>query len=196
MSAALQNINESLPSLRVLDIVGGTAVDGPGLRTSIYFAGCRHACPGCHNPQSWDMHGGHPLSVGQIMTEVSENDFNVTFSGGDPLYQPLEALLALAQAIRAQGYTLWLYTGFTYDRLLEIADGAPDCEGIDRPDLIRQLLALCQTVVEGPYIAEKRDLSLLFRGSSNQRLICPDSYASDITGSLENTGRPDCSGQP
>lgn len=148
-------------TLRVLDIIGGTSVDGPGLRTSIYFAGCRHACPGCHNPQSWDMHGGTEMTVDQIMAEVIENDFNVTFSGGDPLYQDPEALLELARAVRKAGYTLWCYTGFVYEDIRDDRRYAP-------------LLAELDTLVDGPFIQSLRDTSLRFRGSSNQRLIRPN----------------------
>ena len=70
--------------MKVLDIIPGTSVDGPGLRTSIYLAGCDHHCPGCHNPQSWDFNGGTDLSVDRIMEEVEANGFNVTLTGGDP----------------------------------------------------------------------------------------------------------------
>ena len=74
--------------MRVLDIIEGTSVDGPGLRTAIYFAGCRHQCPGCHNMHSWDMSGGHEMSVEEIAASVDRAGFSgVTFSGGDPLYQ-------------------------------------------------------------------------------------------------------------
>lgn len=68
--------------ISVLDIVEDTMVDGPGFRTSIYCAGCRHACPGCHNPQSWDFSGGHPMSTEQIMRIIEADPYaNVTFSG-------------------------------------------------------------------------------------------------------------------
>lgn len=144
--------------LRVLSIVPGTSVDGPGLRTSIYFAGCRHTCPGCHNPQSWDMLGGTQMSVDEIMAVVRDNDFNVTFSGGDPLYQPVAALTELARQIRAEGYTLWCYTGFVYEQLCDRADLQP-------------LLSLVNVLVDGPFVASLRDSSLRFRGSSNQRLL-------------------------
>ena len=150
-------------TLRVLDIVAGTSVDGPGLRTSIYFAGCHHKCPGCHNPQSWDPEGGTAMTVEQIMAEIIENDFNVTFSGGDPLYQDPEALLELATAIRDAGYTLWCYTGFLY-------------EEIKNNPRYAELLPLFETVVDGPFIEALRDTSLLFRGSSNQRLIRPSEF--------------------
>ena len=74
--------------IRVLDIVEGTSVDGPGLRTSIYLAGCHHRCPGCHNPESWAMDGGREASVDELLNTIRYNDFNVTLSGGDPLYHP------------------------------------------------------------------------------------------------------------
>lgn len=150
-------------TLRVLDIVAGTSVDGPGLRTSVYFAGCHHHCPGCHNPQSWDPAGGTEMTVEQIMAEIVENDFNVTFSGGDPLYQDPQALLELAKAVRAAGYTIWCYTGFRY-------------EDIQNDPRYTALLPLFETVVDGPFVEALRDTSLLFRGSSNQRLIRPSEF--------------------
>lgn len=143
--------------LRVLDIVAGTSVDGPGLRTSVYFAGCGHHCEGCHNPQSWDFDGGSLMSVDEIMKIIVENDFNVTFSGGDPVYQ-LDELIELAARIREKGYTIWLYTGFLYEELVRM-EGA------------QKLMCNIEAVVDGPYIAALRDTSLHFRGSSNQRII-------------------------
>lgn len=144
--------------MRVLDIVEGTSVDGPGLRTSIYFAGCRHKCKGCHNPLSWDMEGGREMTVDELMAVVEENDFDVTFSGGDPLYQPLDELAELARRIHATGHTVWLYTGYVYE---EIADDPR----------YAAVLANIDTVVDGPFVQALRDTQLLFRGSSNQRII-------------------------
>lgn len=144
--------------LRVLNIIEGTSVDGPGLRTSIYFAGCHHHCPGCHNQQSWDVNGGTPMTVEQIMDVVRENDFNVTFSGGDPMFQPVDELTELAEAITAAGYNIWCYTGFLYEDLALRHDLEPLLKHID-------------VLVDGPYVDAKRDISLLFRGSSNQRLV-------------------------
>ena len=140
-----------------MDIVPGTSVDGPGLRTSIYLSGCRHQCPGCHNPHTWDFAQGTPMTVDEIMQIVEENGFNVTLTGGDPLYS-LPAIIPLIQAIKAAGYSIWLYTGFTYEQLLSL----PDIEAI---------LPLLEAIVDGPFEQDKRDLSLSFRGSSNQRII-------------------------
>lgn len=154
-------------TLRVLDILPGTSVDGPGLRTSVYLAGCAHRCPGCHNPQSWDFDGGREMTVGEIVDEIERHGFNVTLSGGDPLYQP-DGVRALAEELRRRGYTIWLYTGFLFEQMLSMP-------GIER------LLPLLEVVVDGPFLEAERDLSLLFRGSRNQRLIrVADSAAGKI----------------
>ncbi len=146
-----------METLRVIEIVEGTSVDGPGLRTSIYFAGCNHRCSGCHNPQTWDFEAGHDMPIDEILDVVIENDFNVTFSGGDPLYQA-KALTKLAKAIRKLGKTIWCYTGFTYEEIAE------------HPSY-KELLAEIDVLVDGPFIEKLKDESLHFRGSSNQRIL-------------------------
>ena len=134
-------------------------VDGPGFRTAIYCAGCRHACPGCHNPQSWDFSGGRAMSTEDIMRIIEADPFaNVTFTGGDPMYQP-EGFAELARAIRERTEkTIWCYTGFTFETL------------VNNPRQ-RPLLELVDVLVDGPFIKDLRDEDLLFRGSKNQRLI-------------------------
>lgn len=144
-------------TLRVLDIVEGTIVDGPGLRTSIYFAGCSHHCEGCHNPGSWDAAGGKPMSVEQLMEVIDDNAMDVTFSGGDPLMQ-IDALLPLARRVKERGYNLWVYTGYTI-------------EEIRASDSLSRILDYADTIVEGRFVKALRDTSLRFRGSSNQRII-------------------------
>lgn len=146
-----------MDTIQVIDILPGTTVDGPGLRTSIYVAGCRHKCLGCHNPQSWDFRAGQPMTVDVIMARVVEEDFNVTLSGGDPLWQ-VGKILPLARAIKEKGYTLWLYTGFVWEEIL----ASPE---------LSKILQWVDVVVEGRFIESKRDISLRFRGSSNQRII-------------------------
>lgn len=143
--------------LRVLDIIPGTSVDGPGLRTTIYFAGCCHHCYGCHNPQSWDMEGGTAMSVEEILEEIEDNGFNVTFSGGDPLCQ-IDSLLPLAKEIHKRGYSIWLYTGYTYEQ-------------ISQSKMLRPILNFIDVVVDGPFVMAQRDIHLRFRGSANQRIL-------------------------
>lgn len=136
----------------------GTSVDGPGLRTSIYLSGCRHKCPGCHNPQSWDFEAGTPMSILQIVNIIADNDFDVTLTGGDPLYHPSE-VLELTRIIKERlGKNIWLYTGFT-------------AEQIERNNTLKSALKYVDTIVEGPFIEALKDPSLPFRGSSNQRII-------------------------
>lgn len=147
----------SKDTLRVVDIVEGTSVDGPGLRTSIYFAGCDHRCPGCHNPQTWDFQAGHDMTVDELADAVAEADFNVTFTGGDPVYQA-GRLISLARRICESGKTIWLYTGFTIEQLAAMPDA-------------RELLRYVEAVVDGPFVEALRDTGLPFRGSSNQRII-------------------------
>ena len=96
--------------MRILRILKGTTVDGPGFRTSVYFAGCAHHCAGCHNPGSWDFTGGEDTSIDQLMGTVEEEDFDVTLSGGDPLYQP-EDVAELCRRVARLGHTVWIYTG-------------------------------------------------------------------------------------
>lgn len=145
--------------IRVLDILEETMADGPGLRTSIYCAGCKHHCPGCHNPQSWDMAGGKEMDVQELLDVIKADEFsNVTFSGGDPFYQ-VEAFTELARRIKEEtDKTIWCWTGFTYEEIL--AD----------PKLA-QMLPYLDTLVDGPFVMALRDPELHFRGSSNQRII-------------------------
>lgn len=155
--------------IKVLSIVEDTMVDGPGFRTSIYCAGCRHQCPGCHNPQSWAFDQGREMSVEEIMRVVEADPYaNVTFSGGDPMYQA-EGFAELAHAIHSRtNKDIWCFTGFTFEQL------------INREQ--RHLLDEIDVLVDGPFVATLRDEDLLFRGSSNQRII--DVQASLFAGSI------------
>lgn len=144
-------------TLRVIDIIEGTSVDGPGLRTSIYFAGCDHHCQGCHNPSTWSHKAGRDMTVDELLQYVEKADFNVTLSGGDPIYQA-KKLLPFVKRLRENGRTIWLYTGFTIEQLHEMPDAMA-------------LFPYLEAIVDGPYIENMRDTSLRFRGSSNQRII-------------------------
>ncbi len=152
-------------TFQILDIIAGTTVDGPGLRTSIYFAGCEHKCLDCHNPQSWNAKAGVSMAVDDVMKQIIENDFNVTFSGGDPMLQ-VDNLIELAKRVKSIGKNIWCYTGYTYEEVLNSSK-------------LKTILPYIDVLVDGRYEKELRDTELLFRGSSNQRLI-------DVTRSLES----------
>lgn len=145
--------------LSILDIIEDTTVDGPGFRTAIYAAGCSNRCPGCHNPDSWDIQKGHPVPTEEILETILADDFaNVTFSGGDPMFQP-EGFTELARAIKAKTQkTIWCYTGYRFEQILENPRQA-------------ELLPYIDVLVDGKFKKALHDESLLFRGSSNQRLI-------------------------
>lgn len=146
-------------TIRVLSVLHDTTVDGPGFRTSIYCAGCGHHCPGCHNPQSWDFLGGEEHSVDELMQEIEGDPFaDVTFTGGDPLYQA-EAFTELARRIKGETRkTIWCYTGYLFEQTLQ-------------EERFRHLLDEIDVLVDGPFIQSLRDEDLPFRGSTNQRII-------------------------
>ncbi len=144
--------------IRVLDILEDTMVDGPGFRTSIYCSGCGHHCPGCHNPQSWNFDGGREMSTEEIMKIIEADPYaNVTFSGGDPMYQAVGFAELAREIHKRTNKDIWCYTGFTFESLINH----------DQRELLEQI----DVLVDGPFIEKLRNTDLLFRGSSNQRLI-------------------------
>ena len=145
-------------------------VDGPGFRTSIYCAGCRHRCPGCQNPQSWDFNGGREMTIGQLMRIIEADPFTrgVTFSGGDPMFQAAGFAELAREIHKRTNKDIWCYTGFTFESLITQEQ--------------RELLEQLDVLVDGPFIEKLRDPDLLFRGSSNQRLI--DVQASLFSGKV------------
>ena len=159
-----------MATISILDIVEDTTVDGPGFRTTVYCAGCPNRCPGCHNPQSWDIANGREVAVEDILKVILADPFaDVTFSGGDPMFQPV-GFAALAKAIKEQSCkNIWCYTGYLFEELLE---------NIQQ----RELLKYIDVLVDGRFVEVLKDESLRFRGSSNQRIIdVPASLASGKT---------------
>lgn len=151
-------------TLRVLDIIEETMVDGVGLRTSIYFAGCGHKCVGCHNPESWDFNGGKEYTVDELLDIIKSDPFaDVTFSGGDPFFQ-VGAATELARRIKEEtDKTLWVYTGYTIEKIIQTR-------------YLSRMLPYIDVLVDGPFVKELRNTDLAFKGSSNQRIIVVDKY--------------------
>lgn len=149
-----------------MDIIQDTTSDGPGFRTSIYCSGCYHRCYNCQNPQTWNISNGTPTDTKVIYNKIVSNPLNnVTFSGGDPLYQA-KAFAELAKMIKDNtNKNIWCYTGFLF-------------EDIVNQDWCMDLLNNIDVLVDGKFIDHLKDSDLIFKGSSNQRLI-------DVPKSLE-----------
>lgn len=139
-----------------------SAVNGPGVRYVVFTQGCPHACPGCQNPETWDIHKGKLYDVKTVIDDILSTKYldGVTFSGGDPLYQP-QAIKEIAAALKEKGINIWCYTGWTYEELQSDARLAE----------AKQVLPYLDVLVDGPFILSLRSEDTLFRGSSNQRLI-------------------------
>ncbi|MGG0187805.1 anaerobic ribonucleoside-triphosphate reductase activating protein [Bacillus rhizoplanae] len=146
--------------MRVMNIIHDSVVDGEGLRTVVFFAGCPHRCFGCHNPQSWNINNGTEVTKEEIIKEIEKNPLtDVTFSGGDPFFQAAEVKV-IAKAVKKMKKNLWIYTGYTLEEIQNSRNN----------DMIG-LLQYADVLVDGRFELEKRDLTLPFRGSSNQRII-------------------------
>lgn len=145
------------------DLQTDSIVDGPGLRAVLWTQGCAHHCKGCQNPQTWDMNGGGLVPIEMVKEAIDELEYQdgLTFSGGDPMFQP-EACNIIADYARSKGLNIWVYTGFTFEEIMELAKKKP---------VYIDFLSKIDVLVDGKFILEQRDLGLLFRGSSNQRLI-------------------------
>ena len=149
--------------IRLSGIVEESIVDGPGLRFVVFVQGCPHHCPGCHNPQTHSFTDGYLDEIDHIFAQYQENPLlsGITFSGGEPFCQP-EPLAELGRRVHVAGGHVITYTGYVYEDLLQMAENTP---------AIRDLLAVTDQLIDGPYIEALRDLTLPFRGSSNQRII-------------------------
>ena len=145
--------------LRVAGVIEESIVDGPGIRFVLFLQGCRLHCPGCQNPQTWDFDGGTLVPSNEVLARIKENPLvhGVTFSGGEP-FEQAEALLPLATELKAQGYHLMAFSGYTFEQLREKAEN-------------RALLEKLDLLVDGPFLEAQKSLDLRFRGSRNQRIL-------------------------
>ena len=135
-------------------------VDGEGIRSVIWFQGCSHHCKECQNPETWPFDEGMEYDVEDVklMIDNLEDQDGITFSGGDPMFQP-EALLELIKYTHEKGMNVWVYTGFTYEELLKL-----------KP-IYKEILKNTDVLIDGRFEIEKKTMNAKFRGSSNQRII-------------------------
>lgn len=148
--------------LQMYGTASDSIVDGPGLRFSVFVQGCSHHCPGCHNPESQPFEGGYSADIEDIVKEIQSNKLikDVTLTGGEPFDQCKE-VLKLALVLKKLGYHLWIYSGYCYEDLMA---GNPHKSAPD-------LLACCDVLVDGPFVEELKSFDLVWKGSSNQRVI-------------------------
>lgn len=155
--------------MKILKIEKENVANGPGIRTVIWVSGCEHHCLGCHNKNTWDPEQGKPIDK-DLLKEIFktvDNDYisGITFTGGDPLAPyNRDDVIALAMTLKTgfKNKNIWLWTGYKFEEISMI----PNIDVFD-------------VIVDGKFEIDKRDLTLPWRGSTNQRVI-------DVKKSLES----------
>ena len=145
--------------------------NGPGVRVSLFVSGCTHRCPGCFNQVAWDFNYGKPFTqhTVRMLLDMLKPAYirGLTLLGGEP-FEPQNqgAVVELLRQVR-EAYpekTIWAYSGYLFDR--DILSGQ-----LGDWEITREYLGLLDVLVDGPYVEARRNLSLRFRGSENQRII-------------------------
>lgn len=149
------------------NIQSDSIVDGNGIRTVVWFQGCPHHCRECHNPETWNPNGGMEIELEEVKEQLKNLKYQtgITLSGGDPFFQPIEAL-EIAKYAHSIGLNVWCYTGYTYEEIMANDDDK------------KKLLENVDVLVDGRFEIDKKSLACKFRGSTNQRII-------DVKKSLE-----------
>lgn len=144
--------------MKIMNIDTDCTDNGKGIRTVIYVSGCTHYCKGCHNPSSWNPDNGHDYNMDELIEIIEDNSLaDVTISGGDSLTFQYEETVKLVKAIKDKtNKNIWLYTGYSYENVL-----------LNK----KEVLPYIDIMVDGKFDISKKDLNLLFRGSSNQRIV-------------------------
>ena len=150
--------------INLLGIDYESVVDGIGVRTVLFFAGCSHDCQGCHNPESHDFKAGKVFDediANEILSYIEEAPYikGITLSGGDCFFNPIPIIYFVeAFKERFPDKDIWAYTGFNLEEIL-------------LNDNRRKLFELCDVLVDGRFIQEEKGFNLKFKGSNNQRII-------------------------
>lgn len=160
---------DMIKTIRLSGVVEESYVDGTGIRYTIFTQGCFHHCKGCHNENTHDPTLGYDMDIVALCNQIGENPLldGITLSGGEPFLQP-DACRAIALYCKAHfDFTVWAYTGYLFEELMEMADA-------------KALLQAIDVLVDGKFVAELTSYELVFRGSQNQRII--DVQQSLLTG--------------
>ena len=154
--------------MRIASFTHDSIVDGPGLRFVVFVQGCSRNCPGCHNPDTHDPHGGREVYVRELLAEIKKNPLikGLTISGGEPLDQALDCA-RLAWQAKKLDLDVWVYTGYRYEDVEEAR--LPEWDA---------LLEWTDVLVDGPFVEGLKTYDAKFMGSINQRLV-------DVQKSLE-----------
>jgi anaerobic ribonucleoside-triphosphate reductase activating protein len=143
--------------MKVAGIIKNSVVNGVGVRDTLFLQGCPHHCKGCHNPQTWAYYDGEDRTVRSLVQEFADSPNQMTISGGEPLLQYLDLIELMWVLNTYHGKRFWLYTGYRYDQIAK--------------SWLEELSHYVDVLVDGRFVIDKKDLTLPFRGSSNQRLI-------------------------
>ena len=149
--------------MKIAGLIQDSIVDGPGIRFVVFTQGCDIDCKGCHNPDAIDISGGTEMTVDEIISEMRSNPLTdgLTLSGGEPFMQAADCTL-VAAAAHESGIDVWVYSGNSFEELINRAKSEPDVEA---------LLNQTDILVDGRFILSERTLSARWRGSKNQRVI-------------------------
>lgn len=145
--------------------------NGPGVRVSLFVSGCTHHCKNCFNQEAWDFDYGEPFTQKTIdhIIDLMRPGFvkGITLLGGEP-FEPENQpdLVKLLRQIKRElpGKSIWAFSGYLFDK--DILAGR-----LGNPAITREFVSYLDVLVDGPFIEEKKNLGLRFRGSENQRLI-------------------------
>ena len=147
--------------MRYHNITTDDMLNGDGLRTVLWVAGCVHRCRGCHNPITWDIDGGIPFDGAaeeELLLKLAPSHISgVTFSGGDPLHPKNRGEITRLCRLCREKFpekNIWLYTGYRFEEIEEL-----------------EIVSLVDVIVDGEFIAEQFDAKLHWKGSANQRVI-------------------------